>query len=164
MLDYAGFLGRSYVPGETDIYGLIQKFFQDKLNITLTKWGFPDRWWTTGENLLLDNLKADGFRLVDIPVYEVRPGDLILAADADSIVPNRLAVFVGNGMILFANPGRLSGVYPLTGMFRDRLCAILRHPSVVVEPKVGTANLLDLVSPQNHRVLSEVIEKIGASS
>ncbi len=151
------YVGRSYSQGSTDNYGLIRDYYQAEYGVSLTNWGRPEGWWVTGQNLFLEGMKEDGFRPLDIPVYEVKEGDCLLVA-VMSTVPNHVGLHIGKGKILHHLPGRLSTIDPLQGMFRDKLCAILRHPDVKVQPVVRTVDILDLMSPANRQKFEGIIQ------
>lgn len=147
------------MPGSADTYGLVMAVFKDQFNISLTNWARPDLWWLrTTESMFLNMMRDDGFVAVNVPVYEIKIGDCLLAT-VESEVPNRIGIHVGKGKILHHVPGRMSEITPLNGVYRDKLCAILRHPGVDVKPSVATVELLDLVAPDTKQRIQHALEE-----
>lgn len=96
-------LGRFFVHGETDCYGL----FRDAYHLAgfdLPDFPRTENWWRRGDNLYLDNFADNGFRQVK---NAIRPGDIVLCCYASS-VPNHAAVYLGNQTILHHIPNQLS--------------------------------------------------------
>jgi len=128
-LKYDHLLGLPYVPGSTDCYGIVRRFYHDNFGIEMKDYARPAEWWDHGLNLYMDHFHAEGFRVVDVPLREVRPGDGFLIA-VRSKVPNHAAVYVGDNQILHHPQGRFSTVEPYAGIWRNFTCAIVRHKDV----------------------------------
>lgn len=156
-MKYEHLLGREFVHGKTDCYDLVRCFYRDNFAIELTNYARPDFWWREGLNLYIDNFRKEGFEVLDIPVYQAQPADVLLAAVMSSGVANHAGVFVGDGKVLHHYPTRFSEVVPLKGIWRNSVCALVRHKDVVIDRKVPTLDLMDLLPPQKRRQLDEYV-------
>ncbi|OAH25734.1 C40 family peptidase [Serratia marcescens] len=96
-------LGRQFVHGDTDCYGLFRDAYH-LAGIDLPDFYRGEDWWRRGDNLYLDNFGDNGFRQVKT---SIRPGDIILCCYASS-VPNHAAVYLGDQTILHHIPNQLS--------------------------------------------------------
>lgn len=115
----APLVGRKFVHGTHDCYGLIRDWYAAQ-GVELPDFERADEWWKHGENLYMDNFAAAGFE----PVTDgVREGDIFLM-QVDSTVANHAAVYIGEGLILHHLYGRLSSRDVYGGYWAD--CTRLR--------------------------------------
>jgi cell wall-associated NlpC family hydrolase len=150
MIKVDHLVGIPFEHGKDDCYEILRKFFKDNFSLELTNYARPEFWWRHGLNLYMDNFHAEGFRVADISLSDVRIGDVFLMA-IQSEMPCHAAVYVGDGCILHHYYGRLSTVEAYRGIWRDTTTAIIRHKDV---PKVvEAAKTVDLMSllPQNRQ-------------
>lgn len=96
-------LGRQFEHGVTDCYTLFRDAYH-LAGIDLPDFPREDDWWKHGKNYYLDNLTANGFRLVR---KDPQPGDVMLCCYASS-TPNHAAVYCGEQHILHQVPTQLS--------------------------------------------------------
>lgn len=101
----APLIGRQWSHGVLDCYAVIRDYYQMERGITLDQFERSDEWWNRGENLYMDNFKAQGF--IQISGDDLQEGDVILMR-VKSTVPNHGAVYLGNNVILHHVHGRLS--------------------------------------------------------
>lgn len=149
-------LGREFVHGKTDCYDMVRSFYRDNFGLELTNYARPDFWWKQGLNLYADNFAKEGFRVVDAAPHQAQLADVFLTAVQSSGVPNHAGIYLGQGRILHHFPGRFSEVVPLRGIWRDSLCAIIRHKDVSVSEPVEQIDIMDLILPHKRRQLDEI--------
>lgn len=134
MRDLSKYIGRKFVHGSTDCYGLIRDFYKEEFGIELTDYARCDNWWNEGKNLYMDNFKNEGFYLLD-DMEEPQFGDIFLIALGCS-VPSHGAIYVGENKILQHVQSRLSSIDKYMGVFRNCTLARIRHKKVSKERKV----------------------------
>lgn len=156
-LKYEHLLGRPFVYGSADCYGLARDFYKDNWGLKLTDYARPDGWSDT-QNLLLDNLGNEGFQLIDEPIHKIRPGDALLLA-LRSPVANHIGMYLGDSKILHHRQGQLSQVHPFSGIFRNMVCAHVRHPQIVLPKESSTVQLLDLIPAHKRLEIMNAINK-----
>lgn len=119
------YLGREFVFGVTDCYTLTRDFYKNEFGIELTDYARYDGWWNDGLNLYADNIRKEGFFLLQ-QGEELRYGDLILMC-LSAPVPSHAAIYVGNNKVLHHVQNRLSRIDDYRGMFRNFTASIWRH-------------------------------------
>lgn len=93
------FLGREFVHGVTDCYGLVRDWFMGVHGIVLPQFPRDNEWWDNGEDLLnKSNFIKAGF--VEIKEDQLTAGDVIIFRIGRCPVPNHCGVYTGNGKIL----------------------------------------------------------------
>lgn len=108
-------IGRPFVHGVWDCYGLIRDWYRQERGIELPNFERADGWWEQGENLYIDNYAAAGFVAHDA---ELQPGDVILMQYQASVV-NHAGVYIGDGMMLHHLYGQSARVVPYGGSGRN---------------------------------------------
>lgn len=156
-LKYEDLVGKEFVHGSDDCYGIGRKFYRNNWGIELTDYARPDGWWDAGMNLYMDNFYAEGFRLVDEPIHKIKPGDALLVAVRSS-VPNHAGYYLGDNKILHHLYGRLSAVTELKGIFRNCVCAHIRHPLAFVNEPEEKIDILDLIKPSKRAELEQFLQ------
>lgn len=129
-LKYKHLLGRIFDHGTVDCYSLQRDFWKDNFDLDLPDYARPDDWWDFGMDLYTENFAKHDFVVMDIPVTDLQPGDVLLMAIRSS-VPNHSAVYIGEGKMIHHFIGRLSEEADYTGFYRNRTSAILRHKSLM---------------------------------
>lgn len=123
----APLIGRKFVHGIHDCYGLAQDYYKQTLGIVLPYVERPEKWWEKGLKVInVDNFKFTGF--VEVPLKEMKEHDaIIMQNECDTV--NHIAIYLGNNIILHQCIGRLSSkdVYGGYWLRNTRYC--LRHES-----------------------------------
>lgn len=120
------YLGRPYVFGVMDCYSLVRDYYKREFGIKLGDGPRIEFWWRSGTDLLTKG--AEDQQL--IPQIDVEPqnGDLFLMI-TEGTVPNHVAIYIGNDMIMHHCHGRLSKRDVYAGYWRKHTVAHLRHIS-----------------------------------
>lgn len=120
-------VGRAFVLGHTDCWGLVMSYFRQTHGIVLNDYRVDYPWWESGrENLYLDNWYGCGFREFSGPP---RPGDMVIM-QASAPVANHAGILLDDGMLLHHMYGMLSQRVPYGGYWKDRTVKIVRHKSL----------------------------------
>lgn len=135
MKDLSKYVGRPFVHGDTDCYGLIRDFYKDEFNIELTNYARVDHWWNKGQNLYMDNFRKEGFYLLD-ELDEPQYGDIFLIALGCSVASHG-AIYVGENKILQHVQDHISSIDRYMGVFKNCTLARIRHKSLGKERKVN---------------------------
>lgn len=155
MIKYDHLLGREFIHGTTDCYGIIRDFYRDNFNITLTDYARPDEWWNHGMDLYMENFSAEGFELLDIHPTQYQVGDVFLMAIKTSMACHA-GVYIGNGQMLHHFYGRRSNVELYKGMWKKFTCAVVRHKDVHIEPtQYQTLDFMQRIPPHLRARLEE---------
>ena len=157
MKSYAHLCGLQYEWGVNDCYTAMQRFYKDVYDVTLRDYIRPQDFGVNGINLYMDNYMKEGFRLIDVPMHDLLPGDAFVIQPnviapvngPDLRVPTHAAAYVGGSQIFHHYTGQLSGPVPYKGLWRTRTVATLRHPDVAKQYMLDTKiNLIDML-PQH---------------
>ncbi|MBK3798645.1 hypothetical protein GAY33_05265 [Azospirillum brasilense] len=121
-------IGRPFVHGVTDCYALIRDHFATAHGLALPEFPRDDAWWTSGEDLYVENFGRAGF--VEVPRETMRDSDVLLMA-VRARVPNHAGIVVrGGALVLHHLQNRLSRREPL-GPWLRTVTHILRHKDLV---------------------------------
>ncbi|MCA7012527.1 C40 family peptidase [Dickeya dadantii] len=115
-------IGRPFVLGHTDCYGLIMSYFRQHHGIELPDHRVDYHWWDQGENRYMENFGAAGF----IEADDLQVGDVVLI-QVQAPVPNHAGIILDGNMLLHHLYGHLSQRVPYGGYWRDRTIKIVRH-------------------------------------
>lgn len=101
-----GYLERPYVLGVFDCWTLVRDYYKREYDISLGDYPRIGEFWRKGYNFFGENWHKEGFvQLID---EEPRKGDLFLIQTESYDVPNHIAIYIGDDMILHHCHGRLS--------------------------------------------------------
>jgi cell wall-associated NlpC family hydrolase len=141
--NYRHLLGRKYVDGKQDCYGLAQGYFQDVHNLPLVNFARPTQFWEVeGYDLIHDLLPPETWKSVGLNVRNLQIGDGLIFA-LYSKYANHLGVYVGNGMFIHHQYGRFSKEENLSGSWTSRLLLVVRHKELKLQAeKVDLITLL----------------------
>jgi len=104
-------LGRPFIHGVYDCFGLVRDYYRLKKNITIPQFPRDEEWWYNGGDLLnVENFKDAGFRV--IPQNELQIGDVVAATILCNTV-NHVGIYVGKGLVLHHLYDRLSKRDPI---------------------------------------------------
>ena len=121
-------LGRPFVLGHTDCWGLVMSYYRQELGIELPDYRVDYPWWESGqENRYLDNWYECGFREFS---GDAQPGDLVIM-QVQAPVANHAGVLLADNMLLHHMYGMLSQRVPYGGYWRDRAMKILRYKQLM---------------------------------
>lgn len=121
-------VGRAFVLGHTDCWGLVMSYFRQTHGIVLNDYRVDYPWWESGrENLYLDNWYECGFREFSGPP---RPGDMVIM-QVSAPVANHAGILLDDGMLLHHMYGMLSQRVPYGGYWKDRTVKIVRHMGLI---------------------------------
>lgn len=105
QVSIAPLIGRPFIPGVWDCYGLVRDWYRLNTNIVPSQVPRDSGWWERGENLLLENLEICGFDRIS---HIERPGDCMLWAMGKERIFNHCGVYVGDEKILHHFSGHAS--------------------------------------------------------
>lgn len=121
-------VGRAFVLGHTDCWGLVMSYFRQTHGIVLNDYRVDYPWWESGrENLYLDNWYECGFREFSGPP---QPGDMVIM-QVSAPVANHAGILLDDGMLLHHMYGMLSQRVPYGGYWKDRTAKVVRHMSLI---------------------------------
>ena len=118
----APLVGRQFQHGVLDCYSLIRDWYKQTRGITLLDFDRRDDWWSSGENLYLENFAKAGFREVESPQH----GDVLLM-QISSPVPNHGAIWLEGDFIMHHLHGRLSSRDVWGEFYRKNTVRVLRY-------------------------------------
>ncbi|WP_058911138.1 C40 family peptidase [Entomohabitans teleogrylli] len=117
-------IGRPFVLGHTDCWGLVMSYFRQIHAIELPDYRVDYPWWESGaDNRYLDNWFECGFREFSGPP---QPGDVAIM-QVSAPVANHAGVLLEGNMLLHHLYGRLSQRIPYGGYWRERTVKTLRY-------------------------------------
>lgn len=93
----APLIGRPFIHGIWDCYGLIRDWYKLERKIVLGEMPRDHLWWHRGQDLYVENFEKFGFRKV--PLVEARRGDCFIVK-VESTTYNHAGVYLGEGLIL----------------------------------------------------------------
>lgn len=124
----APLLGRQFIWGVYDCGTLIRDYYKSNLNVDLVYTPYEPMFWKDpNSEPYMDKLMRNGF----VPVDSLQVNDIILMQLLSSDVPNHVAVYVENGMILNHVSKRLSSREVYGGYWREVTKCYMRHRSQI---------------------------------
>lgn len=151
--NYKHLIGRKYVSGKDDCYGLVLNYYKDILGIELKNFARPEGFYEhTDLQIINDLMFADKWIDRGLNTKLLQFGDVLAySIGAKHGVANHLGVYIGNGMFLHHLYGRMSVEEPLLDKWKTRLLFIGRHPETKIE--TTSVNLQDLLPSYAKRTL-----------
>lgn len=158
-VDYRKYLGRPYILGLDDCYGILVDFYREQYGLKLTNFARPSDMWS---ELIGRHLEDDGWVKKNINWRQLQPGDALTFMVADTMV-NHVGVYLGNGIFLHHLYNRLSSEDSLYPKWVERLEGIYRHPKVdeIVRSTITKISLVDLAPPTIKRKLQNAARIVG---
>lgn len=121
-------IGRAFVLGHTDCWGLIMSYFRQEHGIALPDYRVDHHWWESGEEeRYLDNWFECGFREFS---GSVQAGDMVIM-QVQASVANHAGILLGDGMLLHHLYGHLSQRVPYGGYWLERTVKTLRYKELM---------------------------------
>ena len=149
--NYKHLLGRKYVDGKQDCYGLVMGYLKDVHSLPLKNFARPTQFWANRDFDLINNMLGhDGWQSMGLNTRNLQIGDVLIFA-IHSTMANHLGVYVGNGMMIHHLYQRLSNHEAITQSWTSRLLMIVRHPDVRIEYE--KKELIELLPPHVKRTL-----------
>jgi cell wall-associated NlpC family hydrolase len=147
MLQYEHLIGRPFVMGKHDCFGLAREFYRLNFDVVVRDYARPQDWSSDNIDLIRMFYDREGFDIIaDWKIKDLRPGDVLAMCIGESN-PNHIAVMVDDGRILHHLYNRLSNVEELRDFWRTSTAFVLRHPNVPdlrpVYPDVDLGTLLN---------------------
>lgn len=163
MRDYTHLIGRDFVWGSHDCYGLVRDFYRDVFDIELPDFARPEDFWSKGLDLFAENYIKAGFELLErVHPADYQNGDVLISA-VQSPIGNHASIIVENGQIFHHLFGGISRVDHYRGLVRNTLVGVYRHPDVAKVANVTEQrDIRDFLSPNMQRRL-DAIRNPGAS-
>jgi cell wall-associated NlpC family hydrolase len=147
-MDLQDYLGRRYVDGRADCYGLVRDFYRREYGLLLRNYARPVGFDQSGLMLLTDNFRREGFDIVNVPIALLEPGDGLLMMLASKHV-NHVGVYIGQRKVLHHLYRRPSTVDTLDPRWQQRLSLVVRHPDVMEQNRrnLPKQEFMDLLPP-----------------
>lgn len=145
--NYKHLIGRPYVSGRYDCYGLARAYYKDLFGITLLNFARPEGFSDTPDLNVIDNfMHCDQWQLIGVNPRNLRIGDGLILALRNGRA-NHVGVYVGNGHFIHHLHGRFSAEETLTPSWQHRLLNAVRHPGVTafIDKHRTRLNALDLL-------------------
>ncbi|KWW37899.1 hypothetical protein AU374_01678 [Cupriavidus metallidurans] len=120
----APLVGREFAHGVLDCYALIRDWYRRERGIELLDFERRDNWWNRGDDLYMQHYAEAGFVVVSQDHPE-QGGDVILM-QLRSKVPNHAAIYLGDGLMLHHQHGRLSSRDVYGGYWQEITRCVLR--------------------------------------
>jgi len=115
-------IGRPFVHGIYDCYGLVRDYWRDKGHDIMD---FPrdNLWWEKEPSMLEDGCQEAGFDFID--ESQVKIGDVIFMKVVSNVT-NHSAIYLGNGLMMHHLYNRLSRTEPI-GRWSKFITGYLRY-------------------------------------
>lgn len=133
----APLLGRPFVSGSLDCYGLVRDYYKRECGIAMRDYDRAMWWWRdTDQDLYTANFQAEGFVQVHVGALDsdslklLQPHDALLIRYG-SRVPNHAAVHIGDGVIMHHLVNQASCKAVLGEFYLKRTAYLLRHRSLI---------------------------------
>jgi len=122
QIDPYPLIGRVFLHGLWDCYGLLRDYFRFK-GITLNQYPRDNRWWEHSPSMLEDNVLDAGFTQVD--EKHLRKGDVVFMQIGAPVV-NHCGVYLGGSLIIHHLYNKLSRREPISN-WRNSVSGYYRY-------------------------------------
>ena len=139
----APLVGREYIHGCLDCFGIVRDYYQRELGIIIDDFERVDKWWelSDSQDLYMDNYLSQGFKPVDtlqrhdVILCRVQPTNfvnhaLIYLGDDGSLKSEKAEPIIGEHLVLHHPYRRTSRREIYGNLWRERTAIILRHQSM----------------------------------
>lgn len=116
-------VGRNFIPGITDCYGLIRAWYHQERGVELPDFPRDANWWEDGKNMFVEGFAEAGFKEID--ASKVQHGDVVIMK-LHGPVPCHGGVVLSGSLVLHHLENRLSRREPL-GPWRKFVTNWLRY-------------------------------------
>lgn len=124
----APLIGRQFSQGGLDCYQLAKDYYAEVCKLEIPHFDRGYDWWLNGGNLIAENFRQAGFHPIEL--NELRQHDGLIM-QIESKVPNHVAVYIGNNLIMHHVINRLSSREPYGGYWRHVTVQAVRHGSLM---------------------------------
>lgn len=121
--------GRPFCHGtDLDCYGLVRDYYQQKLQVNLSRYDHDTYWWEQdeGTSFYEDYYEKEGF--YKIPMSDLKRHDLIIM-QIRAKKPNHAGIYLGNNQMLHHMFGKPSQRVVYGGYWAEHTVFCLRHES-----------------------------------
>lgn len=122
----APLVGRVHCWGTLDCWTIVYDWYQRERGITLLNVPRVKDFWKSGKDILGGNYLKAGFRDIEED-EQLEVGDVILMQTGDSMVPNHVALYIGDDQILHHAENRLSSREVYGGWFKKHTVKVVRY-------------------------------------
>lgn len=116
-------IGRPFVHGVWDCYGLIRDWYRQERGIELPNFPREDEWWEKGQDLYRDHYAEAGFVETNGPL---QPGDIVLMQYQAGVL-NHAGIYIGDEKMLHHLYGHRAAIVPYGGFWHERTLLTLRY-------------------------------------
>ncbi|MDC9591060.1 C40 family peptidase [Xenorhabdus sp. XENO-10] len=116
-------VGRPFVLGVYDCYGLIMSYYRQQYGIELPDYRVNYPWWEQGENFYIENFENAGFTEI---TGNPQVGDVVLMQVQADVV-NHAGILLEGNLLLHHLYGQLSQKVPYGGYWKDRTIRMVRY-------------------------------------
>lgn len=159
---YKSLLGRPYIDGRFDCYGLARDYCKLVWDIELSNFARPERWWDHKEfDLINEFLSQDGWQQRGTNLRALQIGDgLVFAVGGGKA--NHVGIYVGNGQFIHHFYKHFSKEEALLDKWTSRLLVVVRHPGIKVTPQ--KKDVMELLPEHVKRRLAEAAHSEGSGA
>ena len=119
-------IGREHCWSVVDCWSLVRDWYEQEWAVSLIDLPRRSGFWRDGIDLLGGNIAPAGF--IEVPIGSPRQrGDVLLMQAGGSSVPNHVALWLGDDMILHHAEGRLSSRDIYGGWYRKHTVKVVRY-------------------------------------
>lgn len=144
---YENLLGRPYVEGSVDCYGLLRDYYKQNYDLELTNYARPGDFAFSDLDLIMNYFQEEEFKIVEVSLHNLEIGDGLLMQINGAPLANHVAVYVGNQMILHHLYGGVSKEDPFNQRWKGRTLSVVRHPEVtrINQSQLEQINMMDII-------------------
>ncbi len=156
--EYKHLLGRPYISGSQDCYGLVRDYYRDVFSVNIVDAARPDGWWNDPDlDLINQFMYADGWTQVGLNLRNLKRGDGLIFSLLHGKA-NHVGVYVGNGMFIHHIYQMFSDEVALTPKWTNRVLGVVQHKEVVavVDGMRPRTNYLTLLPDHVRRKIEQV--------
>mgnify|MGYP001218851385 CR=1 FL=1 len=118
-LKYNKYLGRTFEIGVNDCFSLVINYYKDEFNINIFNYPRQDGWYEKNPNIIKDNYKKEGFRLLlnNEPLIE---GDIL------EFFNTHFSIYLDGDLLLHHPRGRYSTIEKFDMPWKNKVTNIYR--------------------------------------
>lgn len=129
MSKFEAFLGRPYISGRTDCYGLMRDYIREVYGLKLPNVARPERFWEDPRLDLYGSMYSKhGF--VQVFDQPIELGDVLLMPIRTPMC-SHAAIVVDDNLILHHLPWQVSTTDNLRPRWLSRATIVIRHPEIM---------------------------------